>query len=194
MGGEEMDLTDVIVVDRVSRSGVAYQLLVDKVDRDLVEGDCRGRIRNGKPSCVYVGRSQMMHRIIMRRMGFDWKMVDHINNNPFDNRRCNLREASAQVNCRNMTAKGYTKNRHGFYAQIKISGPLRFAGDHGHETDRCSLSGYGYSVQQERGKNGKYRLTTVIVRPTRKTEEEARADYIDLKNRYHDGIIGKEKS
>jgi hypothetical protein len=43
--------------------------------------------RNGK--CKYI----LMHRVIMQRMGYNWKQVDHINRDSLDNSRKNLRNA-----------------------------------------------------------------------------------------------------
>lgn len=44
------------------------------------------------------GKNVAMHRIIM---GVDGPLIDHINRNGLDNRRCNLRHCTASQNCAN---------------------------------------------------------------------------------------------
>jgi hypothetical protein len=42
-----------------------------------------------------------MHRAIMNRQGFDPKIIDHIDRNPLNNRRNNLREVDYSMNSHN---------------------------------------------------------------------------------------------
>ena len=47
-------------------------------------------------------RGMLMHRIILERMGYkDFSRSDHINRDPLDNRRCNLRPATSRQSCCN---------------------------------------------------------------------------------------------
>lgn len=55
----------------------------------------RGASRNGKIQSI------LMHRQIMGLVVGDGKEVDHINRNPLDNRRCNLRLVTRKENCAN---------------------------------------------------------------------------------------------
>lgn len=49
-------------------------------------------------------RNKPVHRIILSTN----KQIDHKNGDGLDNRKCNLREASNQENCRNRKRKNYT--------------------------------------------------------------------------------------
>jgi hypothetical protein len=61
------------------------------------------------------GRNRPMHRYIMRpRKG---RVVDHINGNTLDNRRCNLRSCTHQNNICN--SKLYRNNKSGFRGVFK---------------------------------------------------------------------------
>ena len=66
-------------------------------------------VKNGK----YVAESKTrkyMHRIIMNAP--KGSQVDHINGNPFDNQRCNLRFATQTQNRHNRIKKSGTKNNY----------------------------------------------------------------------------------
>ena len=56
---------------------------------------CRGTTRNG------VHKTLFMHREIMGLKAGDGLEIDHINRNPLDNRRANLRLATRKENCAN---------------------------------------------------------------------------------------------
>ncbi len=56
--------------------------------------------------------------------------VDHINGNPLDNRRCNLRIVTRAQNCMNKAAEGvgYRKDKKKWRARIKLDGKETFLG------------------------------------------------------------------
>jgi hypothetical protein len=79
----------------LSRGGVA---LVDEEDCGLVKG-YRWHATNGYARANYQGTSVLMHRLIMRAQ--TGQMIDHVNGQRADNRRCNLRFCTRAENTRN---------------------------------------------------------------------------------------------
>jgi hypothetical protein len=86
------------------------------------------------------GKVMLMHRVIAERMGIDTsQMIDHINGNPLDNRRANLRSASASENARNVSGERanntsgamgvhFDKSRSKWMAFIRIDGAMKNLG------------------------------------------------------------------
>ena len=88
---------------RVPLSGGGYTL-IDREDEQIVMGRSWwiGWHRNGYPSRVYAsieGRKPSLHRLILNPDAED--IIDHINGNPLDNRRANLRICTNAENVRN---------------------------------------------------------------------------------------------
>lgn len=90
--------------------------IIDASDVDLVKNikwrlNCNGYVINtpkGKPAVF-------LHR---RILGVD-QFVDHINGNPLDNRKCNLRVCDHSTNQMNCNYKGVTQYPKGYMAHIK---------------------------------------------------------------------------
>lgn len=83
-----------------------HRILVDDEDYDMLK-NYKWVMREGRP-CTKVGRSYVgMHRLIMGVMTHDPTIVDHIDNNPCNNQRSNLRLADRFQNQQNRkTNKG----------------------------------------------------------------------------------------
>lgn len=88
-------------------------VLIDPVDSDLsalvwyAHVGINGRIYARRTATLPKKHHVWMHRVILERvLGRalqSGEVTDHINNNPLDNRRCNLRVASAGQNLANTT-------------------------------------------------------------------------------------------
>jgi len=107
----------------------AVTVLIDDCDLDFFESRKWSLVANGR----YVGESKKtrhrLHRLLLNPGPKE--IVDHINGNAFDNRRCNLRVVSHKQNnrnskCRDNTTskfKGVYRNKYGnWVAQIYIDG------------------------------------------------------------------------
>lgn len=111
-----------------------FTLLVDKEDFDYLSQFNWSR-NNSKP--YFYGRSgevrgKRLHRVVAARAGLDIVgfQVDHVNRDPYDNRRKNLRvathgqnRANSELNCNNTSGfKGVSLKRGRWYAQINANG------------------------------------------------------------------------
>lgn len=91
---------------------------------------CRGNWEDGRQKIV------RMHRVVAARKGIESSDPDHINRNPLDNRRSNLREASNKQNQENVGLRSDNTSGHrGVYwdrnkwrARIKHNGKLLHLG------------------------------------------------------------------
>lgn len=84
----------------------------------------------------YYGKEVFFHRIVKEcPKGYE---IDHINRNPLDNRRSNLRIVTHKANCANKGKninnttghKGVYKYRKGYIAQITFDGQKHYLGTH----------------------------------------------------------------
>ena len=80
------------------RSGAFYSILFDAEDEVLLRKHVWSMNGSGRPSAAIDGKQVEMHRLIL---GHPDGSVDHINRNPRDNRKQNLRICTHQQNMRN---------------------------------------------------------------------------------------------
>ena len=107
------------VIHAFTSNGVEF--LVDVADWDNVKHICWCDSYDGRISGTYNGKNIRLHRLIMNPEPNE--LVDHINNNALDNRRCNLRIANKSQNganrdktkCNTSGYKGVTKLKNGKY-------------------------------------------------------------------------------
>jgi hypothetical protein len=74
------------------------------------------------------GKTVLMHRLLLHLQEVSSPMVDHINGDTLDNRRCNLRPCNRSQNARNTRVrkgastefKGITATKYGFVAKIAL--------------------------------------------------------------------------
>jgi hypothetical protein len=112
---------------------------VDLADLDLVIGQCWD-FSSGYATRSEGGRRIRMHRIILGLADDEPLQVDHVNHDPIDNRRINLRLATQSQNNANMrksttrsTASRYkgvlwNKERKKWCARITVHGHYRYLG------------------------------------------------------------------
>lgn len=88
--------------------------IFDKEDYDKIKDLTWQRLSTGYVmNQQFGGKATMVHRLIMDCP--EGMVVDHINHNTLDNRKCNLRICTSYQNLCNHKAKGYSKEKSGKY-------------------------------------------------------------------------------
>lgn len=114
---------------------VVTQVLLDEEDLHLVLS-CYWQLKRGYARGSLESKEVLMHRVVL---GIEdpYTYVDHINHDPLDNRRSNLRLVTPQQNAFNMRSKGgtsafkgvcYCSRTHSWQAQITVSYRCHFLG------------------------------------------------------------------
>lgn len=140
-------------------------------------------INSGNRACKY---GIHLHRLIM---GLDTGsyndncVVDHINGNPLDNRKSNLRIITKSQNAMNLNKipKGYRKTPKGWYAYIKINQHMINLGIYIHENEAAFAR---YMAEKIVFKDMAYIREEPIVENTRKQHI---IEYIEKKCRDYNG-------
>lgn len=104
-----------------------FEVARTKIDLNDVKKvkDIKWRLCNGYAKTDIKNNGKIkntsLHRIILGNI--ENKEIDHINRDPLDNRKCNLRFCTRQENVRNRKAKGYTysKKRNKWMANIMVN-------------------------------------------------------------------------
>lgn len=111
----------------INKEGKIFEALYsgDNIE-DVVKANWYVIIKNGKPHSVntasYKGKSILLHQVDLG------SFVDHINNNPLDNRIENLRKSNSQHNAKNKKTKnkygltGLKENGRGWYNRFSVNG------------------------------------------------------------------------
>lgn len=96
------------------------QFIFDKDDYDKLKNDRWHIDKDGYVFTTFKGGAARLHRIIMDCP--DGMIIDHINRDPLDNRKCNLRICTNQQNIWNRKTKGYSKVENGYRVNFVIDG------------------------------------------------------------------------
>lgn len=98
-----------MAIFKVYKQGQEFDILVDDEDVEWLSG-YQWTMREGEYPATLIGRSyQGMHRLIMGAFLHEDVIIDHINGNPRDNRKSNLRRCNRFENQQNRkTNKGNT--------------------------------------------------------------------------------------
>lgn len=122
-----------------------YRILVDDADFEALNAytwclDGKGYARRAEPIRPQNPKQRIvyMHRQILCLVPGDGKQVDHINGNPLDNRRANLRVCTQTENKRNRGAQinnnsgfkgvSFHKQRRKWAAQVTADGKQKYLG------------------------------------------------------------------
>lgn len=83
--------------DYSTRPLMRTQILVDPEFMEILNKYTWCTASNGSPRTTINGKPVRLHRLILPALA----VIDHINGNPLDNRKCNLREATVSQNSMN---------------------------------------------------------------------------------------------
>lgn len=125
-------------------------LLVDDADLHLVEPYLWRRHPYGYP-CRYGadGKTVLLHRALFGLVPGDGQEADHINGDPLDNRRENLRVCTRAQNGQNMPSRAGTSRFRGvswntrlakWVAQGKVNGTVHYLGRFDSETEAAQVA------------------------------------------------------
>lgn len=111
-------------------TSAGYEFIFDEDDFDLVSPYCWNSYNNGYIWSSKAGQNIALHRLIMQNELGEKLYVDHINHDPSDNRKCNLRVVTHLDNMHNLkrsekNTSGVTgvylnKRTERWYAQIVV--------------------------------------------------------------------------
>ena len=121
------------VVKGIASTGETFLIDVENYDK-IKKHRWRVQKANG---ALCNSNGVVMARLIMNAP--DDMVVDHINHNPLDNRKCNLRLCTQQQNNWNRRVKGvhYNKVRNKWIAKININGQEKYLGQY--DTEREAI-------------------------------------------------------
>ena len=101
------------------------KILIDDDDFNLVCGKSWW-LKNGLyPATTIGGKKIYLHRLILGEGDY---VTDHINQNTFDNRRCNLRKSNKSKNAMNKPCRGIRKLHNKWQAYITMDGKQKHLG------------------------------------------------------------------
>jgi hypothetical protein len=83
-------------------TSAGYEFIFDEDDFDLVSPYCWNSYNNGYIWSSKAGQNIALHRLIMQNELGEKLYVDHINHDPSDNRKCNLRVVTHLDNMHNL--------------------------------------------------------------------------------------------
>lgn len=126
------DDTAMIVI---RSKGSDYTCLYDAKDAALIDQFTWSVSSQGYAVTRRAGRSILMHRLILGVVEDPLTYCDHINHNPLDNRRGNLRTCTRAENARNRrkqksstNSKGVTRFAGRYFAQITYNNVYHYLG------------------------------------------------------------------